>query len=86
MTNLRDKYEVVIGLEVHAQLKTKSKIFAPDGTEFGHEQNTENIKKALDESMADCYFADVRRYLCDLCGIYRGLLGKTCCFNAGCTC
>ena len=23
---LRDKYEVVIGLEVHAQLKTKSKI------------------------------------------------------------
>ena len=25
MENLRDKYEVVIGLEVHAQLKTKSK-------------------------------------------------------------
>ena len=32
---VRDKYEVVIGLEVHAQLKTKSKIFAPDSTEFG---------------------------------------------------
>lgn len=41
MENLRDKYEVVIGLEVHAQLKTKSKIFAPDGTEFGQEQNTQ---------------------------------------------
>ncbi len=41
MESLRDKYEVVIGLEVHAQLKTKSKIFAPDGTEFGKEPNTE---------------------------------------------
>lgn len=39
--SLRDKYEVVIGLEVHAQLKTKSKIFAPDGAEFGHDPNTE---------------------------------------------
>ena len=41
MEDLRDKYEVVIGLEVHAQLKTKSKIFAPDSTEFGNEQNTQ---------------------------------------------
>lgn len=38
---IRDKYEVVIGLEVHAQLKTKSKIFAPDGTDFGNEQNSQ---------------------------------------------
>lgn len=38
---LRKKYEVVIGLEVHAQLKTKSKIFAPDGIEFGKEPNTQ---------------------------------------------
>ncbi len=41
METLRDKYEVIIGLEVHAQLKTKSKIFAPDGTEFGQEPNTQ---------------------------------------------
>ncbi len=41
MEELRQKYEVVIGLEVHAQLKTKSKIFACDSTEFGNEQNTQ---------------------------------------------
>lgn len=38
---LRKKYEVVIGLEVHAQLKTKTKIFAPDAADFGNEQNTQ---------------------------------------------
>ncbi len=41
MEDLREKYEVVIGLEVHAQLKTNTKIFAPDGCEFGNEQNTQ---------------------------------------------
>lgn len=41
MEELRKKYETVIGLEVHAQLKTKSKIFAPDATDFGNEQNTQ---------------------------------------------
>jgi len=47
MNSLRDKYEVVIGLEVHAQLKTKSKIFAPDGTEFGQEPNTQTCPITL---------------------------------------
>lgn len=35
-----EKYEVVIGLEVHAQLLCDSKIFASDGTTFGQSPNT----------------------------------------------
>jgi len=38
--NLRDKYTLVIGLEVHAQLLTKSKIYASDSTAFGSQPNT----------------------------------------------
>ena len=34
------KYEAVIGLEVHAQLLTKSKLFCSDSTEFGAPPNT----------------------------------------------
>lgn len=34
-------YEPVIGLEVHAQLKTKSKIFSPVSTEFGAAPNSQ---------------------------------------------
>jgi aspartyl-tRNA(Asn)/glutamyl-tRNA(Gln) amidotransferase subunit B len=34
------KYEAVIGLEVHAQLLTKSKLFCSDSTEFGSPPNT----------------------------------------------
>ena len=34
------EFEPVIGLEVHAQLKTKSKIFAPESTEFGGSPNS----------------------------------------------
>ena len=35
-----DKYEPVIGLEIHAQLSTKSKAYSSDSTEFGVLPNT----------------------------------------------
>ena len=47
MSNYKDKYEMVIGLEVHAQLKTNTKIFAREGCEFGHEPNTETSAVTL---------------------------------------
>lgn len=37
---IRNKYTVVVGLEVHAQLLTHSKIFAADSTLFGDAPNT----------------------------------------------
>jgi aspartyl-tRNA(Asn)/glutamyl-tRNA(Gln) amidotransferase subunit B len=37
---IREKYVAVIGLEVHAQLVTKSKIFNPDSAVFGSDPNT----------------------------------------------
>jgi len=40
MVQGKDKYEVVIGLEVHAQLLTKSKLFSGDSATFGGEANT----------------------------------------------
>ncbi|MDN3203550.1 Asp-tRNA(Asn)/Glu-tRNA(Gln) amidotransferase subunit GatB [Algoriphagus sediminis] len=36
-----DKYQLVVGLEVHAQLATESKIFAGDSTAYGKEPNTQ---------------------------------------------
>jgi aspartyl-tRNA(Asn)/glutamyl-tRNA(Gln) amidotransferase subunit B len=38
--NLRNKYEVVIGLEVHAQLLTKTKAYSSDGNTYGAIPNT----------------------------------------------
>ncbi len=38
--SIYDKYEAVIGLEVHAQLSTKSKAYSSDSTEFGVLPNT----------------------------------------------
>ena len=34
------EYEAVIGLEVHVQIKTRSKMFAPVGYRFGEPPNT----------------------------------------------
>lgn len=39
--DLSEKYELVVGLEVHAQLKTKSKLFCGDSTAYGAAPNTQ---------------------------------------------
>ncbi len=39
-SSLFEKYEVVIGLEIHVQLNTRSKIFASDPTSFGDAPNS----------------------------------------------
>jgi aspartyl-tRNA(Asn)/glutamyl-tRNA(Gln) amidotransferase subunit B len=38
--HLQDKYELVVGLEVHAQLLTQSKLFCGDSASFGTAPNT----------------------------------------------
>ena len=38
--SIRDKYDVIIGLEVHAQMLTKSKAYSNDCNEFGATPNT----------------------------------------------
>ncbi len=40
MNSEQSKYEVIIGLEVHAQLLTESKLFCGDATTFGADPNT----------------------------------------------
>ncbi|MDG1858922.1 MAG: hypothetical protein P8I94_07460, partial [Emcibacteraceae bacterium] len=40
MSEIRDTYEVVIGLEVHAQMLTKSKAYSNDKNEYGAIPNT----------------------------------------------
>lgn len=41
MSSMHPKYEVVIGLEVHAQLLTRSKLFCGDSTSFGSVPNSQ---------------------------------------------
>jgi len=45
-------YQAVIGLEIHVQLKTKSKIFSGASTSFGNEPNTQAC--AIDLGLPRC--------------------------------
>tara|TARA_B100001115_G_scaffold176295_1_gene163382 strand:+ start:1106 stop:2557 length:1452 start_codon:yes stop_codon:yes gene_type:complete len=47
MSNLRDKYLVVIGLEVHAQLSTNTKAYCSDSTVYGSSPNTQTSPISL---------------------------------------
>ena len=42
-----DKYEVVIGLEVHVQMTTNSKIFCGCSTAFGNSPNSQTCPVCL---------------------------------------
>jgi aspartyl-tRNA(Asn)/glutamyl-tRNA(Gln) amidotransferase subunit B len=44
---LREKYELTVGLEVHIQLNTKTKLFSSDTTLFGQEANTQTNEVSL---------------------------------------
>lgn len=46
-TATEQKYQIVIGLEVHAQLKTKSKLFCACSTQFGNEPNANTCPVCL---------------------------------------
>ena len=37
---MKNSWECVIGLEIHAQVQTKSKMFSPDSTVFSNQENT----------------------------------------------
>lgn len=47
MEQVKQKYEMVIGLEVHAQLKTNTKTFSSDGMVFGREPNSQISAKTV---------------------------------------
>ena len=40
-------YEVIIGLEIHVQLQTESKMFSSSGTDFGLSPNTQTDPVSL---------------------------------------
>ena len=41
------EYEIVIGLEIHSELQTKSKIFCGCSTKFGADENTQTCPVCL---------------------------------------
>ena len=47
MKNYADNWEAVIGLEIHVQLSTKSKLFSGASTNFGALPNTQAVKSDL---------------------------------------
>ncbi|MFQ3581896.1 MAG: Asp-tRNA(Asn)/Glu-tRNA(Gln) amidotransferase subunit GatB [Chloracidobacterium sp.] len=47
LAKLLEKYEPVIGLEIHAQLSTRTKIFCPCPTDFGAEPNANTCAVCL---------------------------------------
>ena len=63
LINRKDKqYEVVIGLEVHAQVTSESKLFSTSSTKFGAEPNTQ-------VSLVDAALPGMLPVINEFCGV-----------------
>ena len=49
----KNKWEVIIGLEIHAQVLSKSKLFSSSSTKFGAEPNTQ--VSLVDSALPVCF-------------------------------
>jgi len=76
--SLLDKYDIVIGLEIHAELNTKTKVFCGCKNQFGDDPNTNTCpvcsgmpgalpvlnKRAVELAMKAglCFGCDISKY------------------------
>ena len=70
MNSLRDKYQLVVGLEVHAQLSTKSKAYCGDSTIYGSAPNSQT-------SPITWLYSPLRLYACIVLLFSRNLSSMT---------
>ncbi|MEO5912069.1 MAG: Asp-tRNA(Asn)/Glu-tRNA(Gln) amidotransferase subunit GatB [Pelobium sp.] len=62
ISDIQDKYEVIVGLEVHVQLSTASKAFCSDSASFGNQpnQNISSVSLGLPGALPLCNEQSIR--------------------------